>query len=1177
MMSPKAVKPSYQNLLQITDNTPFVVVTDPLDDSRNIDASIPTETIFRIYNRLIELDNLPTEEEAQLNSLQSDNRLISTGYVLYSSATILCTIFAASGGGAGGGPVNSSHGMADLVSYGNADRDIEQALIALKKGAQLLKYGRKGKPKFCPFRLSHDESSLIWISGSGERSLKLASVSRIIPGQRTAVFRRYLRPEKDYLSFSLVYNNGKRSLDLICKDKVEAEVWIAGLKALISSWQGGRSKIDGWSDGGLYLDDNKDLASNSASDSSVTPDVSVSSSSNPTTSPKTSSNFERSHAVLEQTNMQLKGSSSDTFRVSVSSAPSTSSHGSGPDDCDALGDVYIWGEVICENVIKLGPDRTINPSNTRTDVLLPKPLESNVVLDVNHIACGVRHAALVTRQGELFTWGEESGGRLGHGVGKDVTQPRLVESLTVSNIDFVACGEFHTCAVTSSGELYTWGDGTHNVGLLGHGTDVSHWIPKRISGPLEGLQVSSVTCGPWHTALITSTGQLFTFGDGTFGVLGHGDRENVSYPKEVDSLSGLRTVAVACGVWHTAAVVDIIVTQSSSNVSSGKLFTWGDGDKNRLGHGDKEPRLKPTCVPALIDYNFHKVACGHSLTVGLTTSGQVYTMGSTVYGQLGNPQCDGKLPCLVEGKLVISSVDEIACGAYHVAVLTSKNEVFTWGKGANGRLGHGDIEDRKTPTLVESLKDRHVKYISCGSNYTAAICVHKWVSGAEQSQCSSCRQAFGFTRKRHNCYNCGLVHCHSCSSKKAPRAALAPNPGKPYRVCDSCFTKLSKMSESGINSRRNVKPRLSGENKDRLDKADLRLAKSGVVSNQDLIKLLDNKAAKQGKKGDTFLGRSSQAPLMQLKDVVLYGDFRRAIPKPVVTQSSVSSRSVSPFSRKASPPRSATPVPTTSGLSFSKGVSDSLKKTNDLLNQEVLKLRAQVESLMRECDMQEVELQKSRKKSQEAMVLAAEESAKCKAAKDVIKSLTAQLKDMAERLPAGSYDFESIQVKSASVLEQNGVHYLNANDISTPNDKVEKEYPNGAMHVTEEGKDILSAQEDGNNSLKARSPVPVSVPSETTATAGGSNQQQVEAEWIEQYEPGVYITLVALRDGTRDLKRVRFSRRRFGEHQAETWWSENREQVYERYNVRGSSSSSKSSVSSAPTAGPRRSAESPKY
>ncbi|XP_048431908.1 PH, RCC1 and FYVE domains-containing protein 1-like isoform X2 [Pyrus x bretschneideri] len=54
--------------------------------------------------------------------------------------------------------------------------------------------------------------------------------------------------------------------------KVEAQVWIAGLKALISSGRGGRSKIDGWSDGGLYLDvlqDGKHLTSNSRSDSSA--------------------------------------------------------------------------------------------------------------------------------------------------------------------------------------------------------------------------------------------------------------------------------------------------------------------------------------------------------------------------------------------------------------------------------------------------------------------------------------------------------------------------------------------------------------------------------------------------------------------------------------------------------------------------------------------------------------------------------------------------------------------------------------------------------------------------------------------------------------------------------------------------------------------------------------------
>ncbi|KAF3639113.1 Regulator of chromosome condensation (RCC1) family with FYVE zinc finger domain isoform 3 [Capsicum annuum] len=1108
--------------------------------------------------------------------------------------------------------------MADLVSYGDADRDVEQALIALKKGAQLLKYGRKGKPKFYPFRLSNDELSLVWISSSGEKSLKLASVSRIIPGQRTAVFRRYLRPEKDYLSFSLIYNYGKRSLDLICKDKVEAEFWITGLKALISSGQGGRSKVDGWSDGGLYFDDSRDLTSNSPSSSSVSatkeissPDASLSS--NPNTSPKSYQpcNFvqsERSHVVLDQANMQniqAKGSASDVFRVSVSSAPSTSSHGSAPDDCDALGDVYIWGEVICDNIVKVGPEKNSSTVSTRADVLVPRPLESSVVLDVHHIACGVKHAALVTRQGEIFTWGEESGGRLGHGVGKDVTQPRFVESLSFCSIDFVACGEFHTCAVTMAGELYTWGDGTHNAGLLGNGTDVSHWIPKRISGPLEGLQVASVTCGPWHTALITSNGQLFTFGDGTFGVLGHGDRENVLFPREVKSLSGLRTIAAACGVWHTAAVVEVIVTQSSASVSSGKLFTWGDGDKNRLGHGDKEPRLEPTCVPALIDYNFHKISCGHSLTVCLTTSGHVFTMGSTVYGQLGNPYSDGKLPCLVEDKLSGEIVEDIASGSYHVAVLTSKNEVYTWGKGANGRLGHGDVEDRKAPTLVEALKDRHVKYIACGSNYTAAICLHKWVSGAEQSQCSACRQAFGFTRKRHNCYNCGLVHCHSCTSRKAIRAALAPNPNKPYRVCDSCFTKLSKVAEIGINNRRSAGPRLSGENKDRLDKADIRSAKSGMPPNLDLIKQLDSKAVKQGKKADTFsLGRSSQAPLLQLKDVVLSttGDLRWAVPKPVVIQSGVSSRSVSPFSRKPSPPRSATPVPTTAGLSFSKSIADSLKKTNELLNQEVHKLRAQVENLRHRCELQELELQKSTKKAQEAMALAAEESAKSKAAKEAMKSLMAQLKDMAERLPPGAYDMESLKLAYLpNGLDANGIHYPDANgerhsrsdsvtnsymasqtsmdfntygmqspsryqrdsssieasannQILTSNctdDRAEVRLPNGSgaqvsMNSASQAIDNEDAEslQDNGNGLKSRNSLP------------SGNPNQIEAEWIEQYEPGVYITLMALRDGTRDLKRVRFSRRRFGEHQAETWWSENREKVYERYNVRGSDKSS---------------------
>ncbi|KAL8540457.1 hypothetical protein ACS0TY_001891 [Phlomoides rotata] len=94
----------------LSDEGSFVVVLDPLDGSRNIDASIPTGTIFGVYKRLEELDHLPTMEKAMLNSLQSGAKLIASGYVLYSSATILCTSF-----GSGTHALTLDHSTGDFI------------------------------------------------------------------------------------------------------------------------------------------------------------------------------------------------------------------------------------------------------------------------------------------------------------------------------------------------------------------------------------------------------------------------------------------------------------------------------------------------------------------------------------------------------------------------------------------------------------------------------------------------------------------------------------------------------------------------------------------------------------------------------------------------------------------------------------------------------------------------------------------------------------------------------------------------------------------------------------------------------------------------------------------------------------------------------------------------------
>ncbi|CAL9758099.1 unnamed protein product [Musa acuminata subsp. burmannicoides] len=68
------------------------------------------------------------------------------------------------------------------------------------------------------------------------------------------------------------------------------------------------------------------------------------------------------------------------------------------------------------------------------------------------------------------------------------------------------------------------------------------------------------------------------------------------------------------------------------------------------------------------------------------------------------------------------------------------------------------------------------------------------------------------------------------------------------------------------------------------------------------------------------------------------------------------------------------------------------------------------------------------------------------------------------------------------------------------------------------------------------------------ASVSVSNASDIEiTEWVEQDEPGVYITIRELADGTRELRRVRFSRERFGEVHAKLWWEENRERIQAQY------------------------------
>ncbi|KAI3451356.1 hypothetical protein Pfo_008021 [Paulownia fortunei] len=983
------------------------------------------------------------------------------------------------------------------------DRAVEQAIVALKKGAHLLKYGRRGKPKVCPFRLSMDEKFLIWYSGQEEKQLRLSSVTNIIHGQST----KQLQLEKESQCLSLIYANGKCSLELICKDKVQAESWFIGLRAVIS-----RNYRKGMV-GSLK----KQRGAQSCINSPAA--------------------FMRRKQILGLS--EEKTRSSQVHSLSGSPPPSfsarcTSEGMSCSSDsfysASSLSSMHDMVNILAPSSLVIQQDdinkRAVWASTFAADFPDSSQPEMHILKDVyiwgEGAGGGKEHAALVTKQGEVFCWGEGKRGRLGHKVDMDTLCPKIVDSLTGVYVNYISCGEYQTCALTLSGELYTWGN-NYTADLLGDDNKCTHWLPRRLSGSLDGVAISSVACGEWHTAIVSTSGQLFTYGDGTFGVLGHGDLQSYSYPKEVESIKGLRVKTVACGPWHTAAIIEIMVDHVKFSTTGGKLFTWGDSDKGRLGHPDHGRKLLPTYIAELFDHDFVQVSCGNTLTAGLTSTGRVYTMGSAVHGQLGNPQARDKSIVAVQGRLTNEFVVEISSGSYHIAVLTSKGNVYTWGNGENGQLGLGDTKDRNSPSLVDTLKGRKVEKITCGSSSTAAICSHKSLSSADQLACRGCGIAFGFTRKKHNCYNCGLLFCRACSSKRSMCASLAPNENKPFRVCNGCFIQLHSvscpvvLSKFGSNSPRLLPITRKCYSNEMEGMVDTGPSPSQMTSirnySSDGCRCSEREGVNiQGWKPQPPDPISCHADLVSM-DKVLPRWGQVSCPQIFMKNSKDQMKgSIPPLGHELS---------STFSVCFLEGslevksmtagplnVETDLHQSERFLSEEILKLKAQADSLEKLCQTKEEKIQGYQQKTEEAWSLAKEEAAKCKEAKELIQALTSQLCAMSEK-PSGR---QEVVDQADFIFPQTRMHPVLA-VAYVPTDSAQLENSNAENQSTPIiYSDKLRSFYDGDlhSGIGKMDSVKMGVKSSNF-------------EWVEQYQPGVYITFTTLPEGQTALRRVRFS------------------------------------------------------
>ncbi|XP_052829652.1 E3 ubiquitin-protein ligase HERC2 isoform X3 [Octopus bimaculoides] len=354
-------------------------------------------------------------------------------------------------------------------------------------------------------------------------------------------------------------------------------------------------------------------------------------------------------------------------------------------------------------------------------VKLPVSCETLATLRPVQLIGGEQTLFAVTANGKVYGTGYGAGGRLGTGGTESVATPTLLEYIQHAFIKKLAVnsGGKHCLALSAEGEVFTWGEGED--GKLGHGIKIPCDRPRMVEA-LRGKEVIDIAAGGAHSACITASGELYTWGKGRYGRLGHGDSDDQTKPKLVEVLKDYRVIDVACG---SGDAQTLCITDDDS------VWSWGDGDYGKLGRGGSDGCKVPIKIESLQSLGVIKVECGSQFSVALTQSGAVYTWGKGDYHRLGHGTDDHvrkpRRVSALQGKKVI----DIACGSLHCVACTDTGEVYTWGDNDEGQLGDGTTNAIQRPRLVTALQGTKINRVACGSAHSLAWSTNKPISAGK--------------------------------------------------------------------------------------------------------------------------------------------------------------------------------------------------------------------------------------------------------------------------------------------------------------------------------------------------------------------------------------------------------------------------------------------------------------
>ena len=137
------------------------------------------------------------------------------------------------------------------------------------------------------------------------------------------------------------------------------------------------------------------------------------------------------------------------------------------------------------------------------------------------VYCGPNYAALITDpDAKLYTWGNGGAGNLGHDNNDNITIPTIVKALSEKHVVMATCGAKHMMALTTEKQVYAWGTGEN--GRLGLGDTKGRNVPT-VLDTLINKEITYVECGESHSMALSISGDTYSWGNGSYYRLGHGD------------------------------------------------------------------------------------------------------------------------------------------------------------------------------------------------------------------------------------------------------------------------------------------------------------------------------------------------------------------------------------------------------------------------------------------------------------------------------------------------------------------------------------------------------------------------------------------------------------------------------------------------------------------------------